>query len=624
MATRRSRRGASGAPPDSLSERIGSLGEALRERLEGLPREPGVYLLRDRKGKVMYVGKARDLFARVRSYFSRSGDSRSFVPLLAHLLGDVETVVTRSDKEALLLENSLIKLHRPRFNVMLRDDKSFLVLRIDPAHPWPRVDVVRRTKDDGARYFGPYDSATSCRQTLRFVNRHFHLRTCSDRDFASRQRPCLQYHIRRCPAPCVMEVSAEEYAGEVTAVELFLSGKRERLVEELREKMRAASQALEYERAAQLRDRVQAVERTLATQRVVLPGAVDIDAIGLHREGTSVDIAVLHVRGGKLLGHRAHHFAHQEFPDQEILPSFLAQFYGRGEAIPDEVLLPMEVDAVGLGEWLREKRGRRVELAWPRRGPRRDLLDIAARNAEVACLARSEEQAEVLGSLERVRDRLRLSRLPRRIECFDISHLMGVATVGSMVTLQDGQPDKSGYRRFRIRETGDSDDFASLYEVLSRRLRRAKDADPRWALPDLLVVDGGKGQLQVARTAMRDAGIDGGLDLASIAKDPDRVFLVGAKDPEPLRPNSAELYVLAQARDEAHRFAIGYHRKLRGRAALTSVLDDLPGVGMKRRRALLRHFGSLRHLRIAALDAVAEVPGMTRAAAQAVLRALGR
>jgi excinuclease ABC subunit C len=595
----------------------------LRERLERLPREPGVYLLRDRKGRVMYVGKARDLFARVRSYFARSGDTRAFVPMLARLLGDVETVVTRSDKEALLLENSLIKLHHPRFNVMLRDDKAFLLLRVGRAHAWPRVDVVRRIEDGGARYFGPYDSATSCRQTLRFVNRHFHLRTCTDTEFASRKRPCLQYHIQRCPAPCVLDVDAAAYAAEVAAVELFLSGKREQLVGDLRERMREASAALDYERAAQIRDRVQAIERSLSSQRVVFHDAIDADAFGLHREGTSVDVAVVHVRGGKLLGQRSHHFAHQEFPAEETLASFVSQFYARGEPVPDEVLLPAGVEAGGLAEWLRERAGRPVEVTRPRRGARGDLIDIAGRNAEAASRTRREEQDEVRSSLERVQKRLRLTRLPRRIECFDISHLMGVATVGSMVTLQDGRPDKSGYRRFRLRWAPAADDFASLYEVMSRRLRRAREAQDRWALPDLLVVDGGKGQLQVARTALRDAGAHGSVDLVSIAKDPDRVFLVGAKDPEPLRPHSAELYLLAQARDEAHRFAISYHRKLRGRAMRASALDDLPGVGEKRRRALLRTFGSLRRLRAASLDAIAQVPGMTYAAAQAVVRALG-
>jgi excinuclease ABC subunit C len=617
MPSRRSR------PAPEAGEGLAALEPELRDKLSRLPREPGVYLLRDRRGKVMYVGKARNLLARVRSYFSRSGDTRAFVPLLARLLDDVETVVTRSDKEALLLENSLIKLHRPRFNVMLRDDKSFLMLRIDRKHPWPRVDVVRRIKQDGARYFGPYDSATSCRQTLRFLGRHFRLRTCTDRDFATRKRPCLQYHIGRCPAPCVLDTSAEEYAAEVAAVELFLSGKRERLVEDLRDKMRAASAAQAYERAAMLRDRVGAIERALAGQRVVLHDAVDIDAFGLHREGTAVDISVLHVRDGKLLGHRLHHFAHQEFPDDEIVGSFVAQFYDRGETVPDEVLLPVGIEGVGIAEWLREKAGRRVDVIVPKRGSRRELLDIAARNAFAQSQARGEEREELHASLLRVQERLRLKRPPRRIECYDISHLQGVATVGSLVTLQDGRPDKTSYRRFRLRFSAERDDFASLYEVLSRRLRRARDGEARWALPDLLVVDGGKGQLQVARTALRDAGIAEPPDLAAIAKDPDRVFLVGAKDPEPLRSNSAELYVLAQARDEAHRFAIAYHRKLRRRLAFASTLDEVEGVGQERRRALLRHFGSLRRLREASVDQIAEVPGMTHAAAQAVVRALG-
>ncbi|MEK6608433.1 MAG: excinuclease ABC subunit UvrC [Myxococcota bacterium] len=625
MPSRRARPSEFAEPPVGME----ALGAELRARIEALPREPGVYLLKDRKGKVVYVGKAADLHARVRSYFARSGDTRGFVSHLGRVLGGVETIVTRSEKEALLLENNLIKLHRPKFNVLLRDDKTFLSLRLDPRGEWPRVELVRRRKQDGALYFGPYHSATSARATLRVLNRHFQLRTCSDRMFASRKRPCLQYFIKRCPAPCVYEVDAAAYQEQVGEVALFLGGKRAELVLRLRAQMKEAAAALDFEHAAHLRDRVAAVARTLEAQRVVLPEREDLHIVGFHRAGTTVNIAVVQVREGKLLSQRAHRFTRQEAPDAEIVSHFLAGLYQAGEPIPDVVVLPVAIeDRAALVEWLSEKRGRRVEITVPQRGARRELCDIAMRNAEAAAQAGLASSDEIAASLESVQARLRLGRLPRRIECVDISHLQGVASVGSLVALQDGEPDKSGYKRFKLRFAPERDDYAALHEVLLRRFRRARRGDAGWALPDLLVVDGGKGQLGVALAAARDAGVAEKLDLCALAKpddrgEPDRVFLPGAKDPLRLRPNTAELYVLCHARDEAHRFAIAYHRKLRGQRALRSTLDDVEGVGAARRRALLRHFGSLRRLRDAPVDEMARVPGMTRAAAEAVAKFLG-
>lgn len=611
---------------------LDALAPKLREKIEALPHEPGVYLFKNRRGRIFYVGKGADVNARVRSYFTRSGDMRPFVATLDRLLFDVDTVVTRSEKEALLLENNLIKLHRPRFNVLLRDDKNPLCIRLDVSVDWPRAELVRKMSDDWATYFGPYHSAAAARATVKALNRHFQLRTCSDRMFASRKRPCLQYFIKRCPAPCVVDVDRALYREQVDEAMLFLGGRRDELLAHLRDRMRAAAVAQQFERAAELRDRLAAIERTLETQRVVLPDARDFDVIGTYREATTVDIAVLQLRQGKLLGQKAYVLSRQEPEDAEITSGFVAGYYASDacrEQIPDVVVLPFAIDDIeAKAEWLSDRRGgKTVELVAPQRGAMRELLDLAMRNAEATARARNTRAVETATALEKLQARLNMSTAPRRIECVDISHLQGLATVGSVVSFFDGEPDKSHYKRFKLRQATGNDDFAALYEVLLRRFRRAKAGESGWELPDLLVVDGGKGQLGSARAALRDADLAGKLTLVALAKErapdtPDRVFLSGAKDAIPLRPNSAELYLLAAVRDESHRFALAYHRKLRKQRALKSALDDIDGVGCERRRALLRHFGSLRELRSASVDEMARVPGMTHTAAMAVAKFL--
>ncbi len=613
-----------------------TLDPSLREVLDRIPAEPGVYLMKDKKGRVVYIGKAASLRARVRSYFTRSGDTRAFVSLLGRLLSDVETVVTNNEKEALLLENNLIKKHQPRFNVNLRDDKNYLVLRLDPRLDYPRLEVVRRIGTDGARYFGPYHSATSARETLTVVNRHFKLRTCSDHVMASRRRPCLQYQIKRCDAPCVFPVDKQAYAEQVRDVSLFLEGKDRELVGRLDTRMREAASREEYESAAAIRDQLRSLEKTLEEQRVVSDELRDQDVIGFHREGTAVEIAVLHVRGGKLLGRRTFHFGGQEFPDEEIVSSFVSLYYDLGSYIPDEVLLPLAIeDAAVKAEWLRERRGgkRAVDVLVPQRGPRAKLVELAHKNAQSSYVSRRDKAKDVGEALAKLRARLQLKREPKRIECFDISHIQGTATVASMVVFLDGEPAKGEYRRFKVKSVT-NDDFAAMYEVLSRRFRRsvkAEAGEKPWPLPDLLVVDGGKGQLATAMAALGDVGVDtgvDGIDVVGIAKEreatdekkPDRVFLPRIKDPIKLRPNAAELFVLARIRDEAHRFAITYHKKLRGRRTLRSALEDVPGVGPKRKRELLKRFGSLKKVREATVEELAAAPGMTRAAAEAVRR----
>ena len=703
--------------PPSLSLRESEVApkrKPLAEILEGLPTAPGVYIMKDHRGKPVYIGKAAVLRNRVRQYFQpASGDSRDFVPLLEGIVTDIETVITSNEKEALLLENTLIKKHQPRFNVNLKDDKNYLVLRLDPAAEWPRLEVVRKLGDDGAYYFGPYHSASSCREALRAVNRHFQLRTCTDHVLHNRRRPCLQYQIKRCPAPCVLPVAREAYAEQVRDVGLFLDGKSDELMDRLRARMKEAAVRTDFEVAADVRDQVRALEVTLEEQRVVSADFCDQDVIGFHREGIALEIVVMSIRGGKLGGSRAFSFTGQEFPDAELLSSFIGLYYDLGAPPPDEVLLPVEIEDAALkAEWLGERkaasalgaRRRKVEMCVPQRGDRKRLVELAQKNAASSFATRRNARADTELALGKLQKRLKLPKLPRVIECYDVSHIQGFATVASMVVFVDGKPEKSRYRTYKVRAPGRAsadprnDDFASMYEVLSRRFRRAREEsaaapgqpDGAWALPDLIVIDGGKGQLGMALAAARDVGIDGrpgvGLSIVGLAKErdsleggglepealtsaasespaapeaptpvesrapvetpaaieapieptkkgrrgkaqptkgetvkmPDRVFLAHAKDAILIRPNSAEMFILQHLRDEAHRFAVTFHRSQRRRLTLRSALAEIPGIGEGRQRLLLRHFGSVKKIREASLEDLAGVPGITRGSAVAV------
>ncbi len=611
------------------------LDERLAEILERIPVDPGVYLMKDKKGRIIYIGKAASLKSRVRQYFGSSGDTRAFVPLLGRLLGDIETVVTNNEKEALLLENNLIKQHQPRFNVKLVDDKNYLVLRLDPKARYPRLEVTRRIGADSAKYFGPYHSATSCRATLAMVNRHFKLRTCTDHVLNSRRRPCLQFQIKRCDAPCVFPIPQDEYGKQVQDVALFLEGKDEELIDRLKSRMKDAAGQTEYEIAGGLRDQIRALERTLEEQRVVSAELRDQDVFGFYREGDLVEIVAMNIRNGKLLGRQSFSLKGQEFPSEEVLSSVVSLYYERGAYLPDEVLLPMAIeDEVAKTEWLSDKREKKVKVLIPQRGTQYKLIELAQKNAGSSFVTRRDKKQDTETALLKLQSRLNLHKPPHRIECFDISHIQGTATVASRVVFIDGEPAKSEYRTFKIK-TATNDDFASMYEVLSRRFRRVKDGDPAWQAPDLLVIDGGKGQLSTALAALRDAQIPVGLkgvDVIGLAKErvfedskgqekkePDRVFLARAKDPIRLRPNTAELFLLMRIRDEAHRFAVTFHKKLRRRRTLRSALEDVPGVGQKRKRELLRHFGSLRSIREATAEQLAQAPGMSLGAAESVV-----
>jgi excinuclease ABC subunit C len=607
------------------------IADAAQRKLDKLPASPGVYVFHGTGGKVLYVGKARSLRNRVRSYFQPgSSDLRAFVGRLERELADIETFVTHTDKEAALLESQLIKAHQPKYNVKLRDDKEFLSLRLDTKKRWPRLEVVRRPKPDGAQYFGPYHSATAARQTLRLVNRHFQLRTCTDAEFRLRSRPCLQYQIKRCPGPCVLEVDADEYRAQVVNVARFLDGRHDELVRDLHKRMNTASASLEYERAAVYRDQLHAVERAQEEQRVAGVHKSDQDVIGFHRQGDQVEIAVLRMQGGRLFGVETLGLRRVAVPNDEMLGAFLRQHYAERPSLPDEILVPVRIEmSEGLEELLSENRKRRVRIVQPMRAAKAKLLQLARENAEHAFEEKERAREDVEARLEELQRQLRLSVVPRRIECVDISHTGGDETVGVFVALEDGVPAKERYRSFRVKQVRGGDDYGAIHEVLVRRLRRAKRGEAGWELPDLLVVDGGKGQLGVAVRACEDVGVTD-LELASIAKpritatgeeEGDRVFRPGQKNAIPARASSA-LSLLLLARDETHRASNALRKKVGRKRRLRSELDDVPGIGPKTRSKLLRSLGSLQKV-LAATEQELIGAGATPRQAQAIKEALG-
>jgi excinuclease ABC subunit C len=602
-------------------------------KIEVVPHEPGCYLMRNKRGTIVYIGKAKDLKKRVRSYFRASGDTRAFVARLPYVLGDIEWIVTANEKEALILENTLIKEHKPRYNVQLKDDKNFLLLRIDRDHTWPRVDVVRKQKKDGAKYFGPYRSASAIRRTLAVLNKHFRLRTCPDSVLNNRSRPCLQYQIKRCPGPCVFDLDRDEYLGHVQNAVMFLEGRGDELVGQLNSKMSAASEELEYELAAHYRDQIQAISKVLEQQVAVTTTQVDRDAFGFYREGDRLTIQMLFIRKGKLEGARSFSYKDQEFPDAEVVSSFLNLYYSAGSDLPQEILLPIDLESSEVDsfeELFSEMAGRRVYMQTPQRGQKKALVDTAMTNAKHSFEDEHDKDDRAQDLLDKLAGRLDLKTYPERIECYDVSNLQGKQIVGSRVCFIGGQPHKKEYRHYKMRSVVEQDDFASMREMLMRRFTKVvEDGDDA---PNLVVIDGGKGQLGQAVTVFEDLGLHD-IDLIALAKarndkvgfqdpevtsSPERVFVPERKNPIVLKKNSAEMYLLERIRDEAHRFAINFHKKLRRKQTLRSSLEDVPGVGPKTRRNLLKHFGNLKKIKDAQVDVLAEVDGVGGATAEEI------
>ncbi|MGE5617792.1 MAG: excinuclease ABC subunit UvrC [Sphingomonadaceae bacterium] len=655
----------------------------LETKVEALPHKPGVYCFRDASGKVLYVGKAQSLRNRVRSYLQSPDQLAPKTRRMMERAVDLDVTVTSTPVEALILECNLIKELRPRYNVMLRDDKSYPFIKVTVQEEWPRVYFTRSVSRDGARYFGPFTDAKSVRQTLDTLNRLFPFRTCHRTITGRDPRACLAYHIHRCIAPCIGVADHAEYLQAIQQVVLFLEGKQERIIEDLREKMEQAAEELNFEHAARLRDRIRSLEKIVERQRITSEeDPSDRDVVGLATGNGVACAQLFFIRNGKLVG--SEHFALEGTEDETtapVLASFLQQFYDSAAYVPPQILIQEEIDdAETLGEWLTERRGSRVRLAVPKRGQKAQLVKLALENAvqqlEMLKLRWLNDTQRTTGALLELRDALQLPATPHRIECYDISNIQGTSAVGSMVVFEGGQAKSSDYRRFKIKTVEGANDFAMMQEVLRRRFKRAvsgqlsavsvgggesEDAETRraggagsidstfppgeawtgplagprgedpdtldsgprtqnsepssWAvLPDLVIVDGGKGQLNAALEVLDDLGL-ANLPVVGLAKENEEIFQPGVSQGMMLPRTSQALYLVQRIRDEAHRFAITYHRNVRSKRTLGSALDEVPGIGPRRKQALMKHFGSVRAIREAPLEELLAVPGMTRQAA---------
>jgi excinuclease ABC subunit C len=599
----------------------------IEEQLNRLPDSPGVYLMRDAEGNILYVGKAANLHHRVRSYF---GAGQRLSPKLERMVArvaDIDFFVAASEQEALILELNLIKQYHPRYNVRLKDDKTFPYLKIDTNEDWPRVYVTRRLEQDGGRYFGPFASAGSVRQTLKVLQGIFPFRTCSKTITGTDSRACLEYHMGRCLAPCIGAVSQKEYAEVINEVILFLEGKPERVVRELKARMNKAAEALDFEKATLIRDRIQAIHEVVEGQRIAATVRGEQDVIAFAQDRDQAYVQVFFVRSNKLTGRESFLLqgTRQEEPRQ-IMTSFIKQFYASSPFIPPLLLLQYAVeDAQVIKDWLQGKRGGRVEIQIPRRGRKKQLIDIVAENArqgleqlKIKEMAAPRALDVALAEIER---ELNLQGLPLRMEAYDISNIQGRSAVGSMVVFEKGKPKPAHYRRFKIKTVLGANDYAMLREVLQRRFKRSLKGDTSasdtWKImPDLILIDGGKGQLNAALSVLNEIGSS--VSIASLAKENEEIFIPRRKEPVILAKSSPGLQLLQRLRDEAHRFAVSYYTKVHRKKTFTSALDSIPGIGPKRKRALLRQFGSVQRIREASVDELVAATGMTQSQAKRI------
>ncbi|CCO07576.1 excinuclease ABC subunit UvrC [Desulforamulus hydrothermalis] len=609
---------------------------ALADKIKNIPARPGVYLYKDEAGQVIYVGKAVSLKNRVRSYFQAGARQSPKVQAMLRRAADLEYIVTDSEMEALILENNLIKEHRPKYNVLLKDDKTYPYIKVTLQEEFPRVQVTRRVLKDGARYFGPFTSAGAVHETLRLLKKIFPLRSCQQRQPAGRQRPCLNYHIKRCLGPCCNLVDRAAYRETVKEVVLFLEGRQEDLIKRLRRRMEEAADHLEFEKAAELRDQLQAVEKIVERQKVVATDPVDQDVIAMARGFDEACLTVFFIRGGKLIGRENYFLEGTDARERgEVMAAFVQQFYNQTEFVPGEILLSEEIAGADLvAAWLSELRGGKVYLKVPQRGDKHKLVAMAAQNAllalEQARLERQADRQAVADALGELAAALGLPQPPRRLECYDISNIQGAETVASMVVFEEGKPARRQYRRFKIRTVEGPNDFAAMQEVISRRLARYREEQQQLAagtlavhqakfssLPDLIIIDGGKGQLAAARQAMAAQGF-AHIPAFGLAKEEELLFAPDRPEAIRLPRESRALQLLQRLRDEAHRFAVTYHRQLRSKRNLKSILDEIEGIGPVRRRELYKAFASLEAIKQATLEELARVPGMNKKAAEAV------
>ncbi|MBI3804756.1 MAG: excinuclease ABC subunit UvrC [Nitrospirae bacterium] len=591
----------------------------LKHKIEALPHNPGVYLMKGKRGEVLYIGKAKDLSDRVRSYFRQSAELSPKTRSMVSQVADLEYIVAATNLEALILESNLIKKHRPKYNVVLRDDKNYPLLRLDPREDYPRLEIVRRVKKDGALYFGPYVPTGGLYEMLRLLRKIFPLPNCTIDIDGKADRACIEFEIKRCLAPCTGNQSKEEYRQMIQQVRLFLEGKDKILLKAMRGLMERKAGELNFEAAARLRDQIAKIERALERQRVTLTQVEDHDVIALAREGEAADLQILFIRGGMMVGRKDFFFENVgETLDEELITAFIQQFYNKEGLIPREILVPIPLtEAAVLEEWLSERRGGPVHLLSPSRGKGAHLLDFAVENARASLSDHVHRREGGEETLRQLQELLQLSKLPRRIEGYDISNIMGTDAVGSMVVFEEAKAKKSDYRHFRIKTIEGANDFGMMAEVLTRRVAALKEKGE--APPDLFLIDGGKGQLSAVREVLEKADL-GGVDLIGLAKEREdrfeRVYLPDLSDPIELPVGSPATHLLQQVRDEAHRFAVSYHRKIRDKRMLASPLQEIEGIGKTRRLALLRHFGSVSKIRAATVEELATAPSMNKKAAQ--------
>lgn len=604
--------------PDNASFRLD------REFLGTVAEAPGVYLMQDGAGTVLYVGKAVNLRKRLASYARYPGGDHTKTAMLLARVRAIETILTRTEKEALILEASLIKQYRPKYNVILRDDKNYPLIKVTVQEEWPRVVMTRRRQRDGARYFGPFASAGAMWDTLRLLNELFPLRRCKSGAFSRQSRACLNFQLGRCLAPCVGRISHADYLAMVEGILLILEGKKEQLLAELTRRMEQAAREHRFEEAAFYRDRIGSVRQTLEKQVVLASHRRDQDVFGLVRQGNGVAVAVLFVRQGVLSGQQGYFLTDPVGDDASVLGELLPRFYEPGRFLPNEILIPFPCDEMAtLAEWLSEREGKRVTMIVPQRGDKARLLEMAAANAGQLFADREKKAHSWEALAATIMAALHLARPPHSIECLDISNLGGRQAVGSLVRFEAGEEKKSGYRHYRIRTKETPDDYAMMAEVLARRFTRGREEG---GLPDLLLLDGGKGQLGVAVQAVAEAAPSEAPELAAIAKEREaegeKLFRPGRKNPILLPRHSPALLYLMRIRDEAHRYGITFHKRLRTKTTFASTLDDIPGIGPAKKKALLSHFGSLRALTAAAIEEIAVVPGIGPALATTISRAL--
>ncbi len=591
------------------------------EQLKQFPTEPGVYLMKDSTGMVLYVGKAKNLRARVKQYFVPGRDGREMVPYLTSQVAAIDVVVVSSEKEALILENNLVKEHWPKYNVLLKDDKSFFSLMINHKHEWPMIRIVRfkGKAPAGNLYFGPYAHGYAARQTLDLLRRLFPMRQCSDRELGSRTRPCILYDLKQCIAPCVLKCTHEEYNSLVKRVIDFLRGHDSAILKELKTEREAAVEMLAFEKAERIHQTILYIEKTLEKQKVEQAGMADRDVIALYREADRVALSQLIFREGKLMRSYDRFFNHNAQSDAELLSSFILQMYGGQELLPHEILLPVTLaDAEAISELIATGKKRGVAILHPQRGNKKALVEMAEANAKVRFSLEKEEANEKEKILLGLEETFHLTNYPERIECFDNSNIAGTEPVSAMVVFTDGEKDSQRYRKYALKKTAPSDDYGALKEVLERRYKRAKQEEE--ALPDLILIDGGRGHLNMALEVLSELDIST-VDLISIAKEEGRhdkgmtaeqIFLPDVPEPFILKPNSPILFYLQRIRDEAHRFAITYQRQRRKKKTFASALDQLPGIGPIKKQRLLRHFGSLKRILAATPDEWQSIPGITK------------